>query len=109
MRPIVKRSLDLTQRGVGALLMGLGAPATQLGVDASGHLCLCMVCSHVCECVCVHTHTHICVFPPLGENSLLPETPKMTQNTGHVGWESFVPTMRVAAEPMKRWYPAGNR
>lgn len=79
--------------------MGSGAPATQLGVDAGAHSCLCMVCSDVCACV----------FPPLGENSLLPETPKMTRNTGHVGWESFVPKMRVAAETMKRWYPAGNR
>ena len=58
MRPIVKRSLDLTQRVVGALLMGLGAPATQLGVGTWGYLCLCMVCSHVCACVCVHAHAH---------------------------------------------------
>lgn len=89
--------------------MGSGAPATQLWVDAGGHSCLCMVCSDVCACVCVHTHTHTCVFPPLGENSLVPETPKVTRNTGHVGWESFVPKMRVAAETMKRWYLAGNR
>ena len=38
MRPIVKRSLDLTQRVVGALLMGLGAPVTQLGVGTWGYL-----------------------------------------------------------------------
>lgn len=105
----MKRSLDLIQRAVGALYglsvgscVSAGSECLRALVFVSGGL----RCTYACVCV------HICMFPPWGEdeNSFVPEMkhPKRPQMQAMWGWESFVPKVRVTAEPLKSWHLAGN-
>ena len=71
--PTVERSLDLIQSS-GSPFDGFRGSCDSAGSGCLGTLVFVHgVLRCMCMCVCVHVYTHICVFPPLGENSLLPE------------------------------------